>query len=129
MKDRVLRRSVARAGLWTSKALNPLSVSEVHQPMPEPPARPHRHADASDHRTTRLQPSERPGGSNINLIIVSGHARVTVSNLGIATAEVEKPTRRSVWSYVCTACRRLAKLVANTVSLAAASVTVWLGLR
>jgi hypothetical protein len=117
------------AGLWTSTALNPLSVSEVHQPMPEPPARPHRHADTSDHRTARLQPSEGPAGSNINLIIVSGHARVTVSNLGTATAEVGKPTRPSVWSYVGTACRLLAKLIGNMVSLAAAAVTVWLGLR
>jgi hypothetical protein len=40
-------------------------------------------------------------------------SRVTVSNLGTATAEVGKPTRRSVWSYVSSACRRLAKFVAT----------------
>ena len=116
-------------GLWTSKTLNPPSVSEVHQSMPEPPARPHRHPDTSDHRTARLQPGEGPVGSNINLIIVSGHARVTVSNLGIATVAATKPTRRSVWSYVSSACCRLAKFVVNVVSLAASAVTVWLGLR
>ena len=97
--------------------------------MPEPPARPNRHADTSAQRTARLQPSEGLEGWNINLIIVSGHARVTVGNLGIATAEADKPTRRSMWSYVNSACRRLAKLVANVVSLAASAVTVWLGLR
>lgn len=97
--------------------------------MPEPPARPHRHADTSDHRTARLQPGEGPAGSNINLIIVSGHARVTVGNLGIATGAAAKSTQRSVWSYVRFACRRIAKLFANLVSLAASVVTVWLGLR
>ena len=97
--------------------------------MPEPPARPHRRADISDYRTARLQPGEGPAGSNINLIIVSGHARVTVSNLGMATAAVGKPPRSSMWSHVRSVCRRLAKFVANAVSLAAAAVTVWLGLR
>lgn len=97
--------------------------------MPELPARLDRHADTNDRRTARLQPSEGQAGSTINLIIVSGHARVTVSNLGIATAAAEKPAQRSVWSNVCVACRRFAAFVGNVVSLAASAVTVWLGLR
>lgn len=97
--------------------------------MPELPAKPHRGVDTPDHRTARVQPGEGPAGPNINLIIVSGHARVTVSNLGIATAIAGRPPRRSVWSYVGSACRRLGKFVANAVSLAAAAVTVWFGLR
>jgi hypothetical protein len=116
-------------GLWTSRTLNPPLVSEVHQSMPEPPVRPHRLADTSHHRTARLQPGEGPAGSNINFIIVSGHARVSVGNLGNGMAAAERSPRRSLWEYASSACRRLAKFLANAVPLAAAAVTVWLGLR
>ena len=97
--------------------------------MPELPARPYPFANTSDERTSQPQLGEVPADRNINVIIVGGNANVTVSNVGIATAEVGKPIRRSAWSYVSTACRRLAKLLANTVSLTAAAVTVWLGMR
>ena len=54
-------------------------------------------------------------------MIVSSHARVTVSNLGIATVATAKATQRSLWSYASSACYRLAKFVVDAVSVAASA--------